>query len=59
MEDAQKPISLTLIFIFGVATDSKGPAQEMDGWSCSPYCTSTTEGSAASLRARYVCSFLV
>ncbi|KAJ4926095.1 hypothetical protein JOQ06_008278 [Pogonophryne albipinna] len=40
MEDAQKPISLTLIFILGVATDSGGAEEEMDGCARSPYCTS-------------------
>lgn len=40
MEDAQKPISLTLIFILGVATDSGGAEEVMDGCARSPYCTS-------------------
>lgn len=32
MEDAQKPISLTLIFIWVFRTDSGGAEEEMDGW---------------------------
>lgn len=57
MEDAQKPISLTLIFIWVFRTDSGGAEEEMDGWIFSPYCTSCTVDTAESLRAHYLLPF--